>query len=302
MNIFQILRSLKWQLIEKPFGALVLLLWKEPKVYDLFDSLDELLSSNKSLCRLGNGEFDVIWGGRIGFQGPNKKLGDRLREIVRSKQDNVMIAINDYSYDEKKSKTARYKRPREKAFAYVWRHQHALKFARLLESNRSYYEANVSRPYTMFEGIDHGGYFARLKKLWADRDVYIVEGVKTRLGVGNDLFDNCKSLHRIIGPAENAFDKYDVILERIVSIVPKSALLIMAMGPTATILAYDLSQLGYRAIDIGHVDIEYEYFLRKAQDKIKIPGKYVNEVSGGAQVDETITDRAYSESIVCRID
>lgn len=54
MNIFQILRSLKWQLIEKPFGALVLLLWKEPKVYDLFDSLDELLSSNKSLCRLGN--------------------------------------------------------------------------------------------------------------------------------------------------------------------------------------------------------------------------------------------------------
>ena len=95
---------------------------------------------------------------------------------------------------------------------------------------------------------------------------------------------------------------HDVILERIVSIVPKSALLIMAMGPTATILAYDLSQLGYRAIDIGHVDIEYEYFLRKAQDKIKIPGKYVNEVSGGAQVDETITDRAYSESIVCRID
>lgn len=302
MNIFQILRSLKWQLIEKPFGVLVLLLWKEPKVYDLFDSLDELLSSNKSLCRLGNGEFGVIWGGRIGFQGPNKKLGDRLREIVRSKQDNIMIAINDYSYDEKKSKTARYKRPREKAFAYVWRHQHALKFARLLESNRSYYEANVSRPYTMYEGIDHGDYFARLKKLWADRDVYIVEGVKTRLGVGNDLFDNCKSLHRIIGPAENAFDKYDVILERIVSIVPKSALLIMAMGPTATILAYDLSQLGYRAIDIGHVDIEYEYFLRKAQDKIKIPGKYVNEVSGGAQVDDTITDKAYSESIVCRID
>ena len=62
MDISQILRSLKWQLIEKPFGALVLLLWKEPKVYDLFDSLDELLSSNKSLCRLGNGEFDVIWG------------------------------------------------------------------------------------------------------------------------------------------------------------------------------------------------------------------------------------------------
>lgn len=238
MNLSQILRSLKWRLIEKPFGRLALSLWHEPKVYDLFETLDELLSSNKSLCRLGNGEFDVIWGGRIGFQGPNKNLGDRLKEVLRSKQDNVMVAINDYSYDEKTHITARHKSPREKAFAYVWRHQHALKFARLLESNRSYYEANVSRPYTMYEGIDHGDYFARLKKLWADRDVYIVEGVKTRLGVGNDLFDNCKSLHRIIGPAENAFDKYDVILERIVSIVPKSALLIMAMGPTATILSW----------------------------------------------------------------
>ena len=154
----------------------------------------------------------------------------------------------------------------------------------------------------MFEGLDHGSYFSRLKMLWNDRDIYIIEGVKTRLGVGNDLFDNCKSLHRIIGPAENAFDKYDKILDHIISLVPKSVLLIIALGPTATILAYDLSQLGYRAIDIGHVDIEYEYFLRKAQDKIKIPGKYVNEVSGGAQVDETITDKAYSESIVCRID
>lgn len=131
MNLSQILRSLKWRLIEKPFGRLALSLWHEPKVYDLFETLDELLSSNKSLCRLGNGEFDVIWGGRIGFQGPNKNLGDRLKEVLRSKQDNVMVAINDYSYDEKTHITARHKSPREKAFAYVWRHQHALKFARL---------------------------------------------------------------------------------------------------------------------------------------------------------------------------
>lgn len=87
MNISQILRSLKWRLIEKSFGRLALSLWHEPKVYDLFETLDELLSSNKSLCRLGNGEFDVIWRGRIGFQGPNKNLGDRLKEVLRSKQD-----------------------------------------------------------------------------------------------------------------------------------------------------------------------------------------------------------------------
>ena len=117
MDISQILRSLKWQLIEKPFGTLILSLWHEPKVYDLFETLDELLSSNKSLCRFGNGECDIIWGRKEGFQEPNKKLGERLQAVLHSNQDNVMIAINDFSYDEKKSKTARYKRPREKAFA-----------------------------------------------------------------------------------------------------------------------------------------------------------------------------------------
>ena len=42
-------------------------------------------------------------------------------------------------------------------------------------------------------------------------------------------------------------------------------------------LAYDLSELGYRALDIGHVDIEYEWFLQKATEKVKISGKYTSE-------------------------
>ena len=50
----------------------------------------------------------------------------------------------------------------------------------------------------------------------------------------------------------------------------KNKLILIALGPTATILAYDLYKLGYRAIDIGHIDIEYEWFLRKANTKIPI--------------------------------
>ena len=50
---------------------------------------------------------------------------------------------------------------------------------------------------------------AFLQKIYAikDRDVIICEGEKTRMGVGNDLLDNCKSIKRIICPSENAFDK-----------------------------------------------------------------------------------------------
>ena len=38
-----------------------------------------------------------------------------------------------------------------------------------------------------------------------------------------------------------------------------------------------MAKLGIQTIDIGHVDIEYEWMKRKAINKIPIPGKYVNE-------------------------
>lgn len=37
----------------------------------------------------------------------------------------------------------------------------------------------------------------------------MIEGEKSRLGVGNDLFEGAKSIRRILGPAQNAFDKYE---------------------------------------------------------------------------------------------
>ena len=50
------------------------------------------------------------------------------------------------------------------------------------------------------------------------------------------------------------------------------------MGPTATVLAYDLSRAGYQAIDIGHLDLEYEWFLRGEGVRVEVPGKYNNEL------------------------
>lgn len=33
------------------------------------------------------------------------------------------------------------------------------------------------------------------------------------------------------------------------------------LDPTATVLAYDLAVQGFQAVDINHVDVEYEWFL-----------------------------------------
>lgn len=141
--------------------------------------------------------------------------------------------------------------------------------------------------------------FHDLKSLWTGRDVLIVEGERTRLGVGNDLFSDTESVLRILCPAVNAFSRYRDILDA-AKAYGKDRLLLLALGPTATVLAYDLALSGYQALDIGHVDIEYEWFLRGATEKTIIPGEYTQEAHGEIVLLEY--DAAYYSQIVMRIE
>ena len=144
-------------------------------------------------------------------------------------------------------------------------------------------------------------YIKRLKKIWDKRDVVIIEGDKSRLGVGNDLFNNMKSIQRIICPAFNAFNYYENIINAVKTKVSRDKLILIALGPTATALAYDLYKLGYQALDVGHVDIEYEWYLRKAQKKINIKNKFVNEAGGYQEDSSSAKDKNYYLQILVNI-
>ena len=39
--------------------------------------------------------------------------------------------------------------------------------------------------------------------------------------------------------------------------------MILILGPTATVLSYDLNNLGYRALDLGHIAKDYDAFCKK---------------------------------------
>jgi Domain of unknown function (DUF1792). len=116
--------------------------------------------------------------------------------------------------------------------------------------------------------------------------VIFVEGSKSRLGVGNDLFCNTKSIRRVICPPTNAFEKYDQIVNATINVCNKESLILVALGHTATIMACDFHKSGYQAIDIGHIDVEYEWYLLKAKSKVAIKNKYVNEVESGRVVSD----------------
>lgn len=142
-------------------------------------------------------------------------------------------------------------------------------------------------------------YIKLLRKIWDNRELLVIEGEQTRLGVGNDLFDNSKRVQRILCPPTNAWNKYDNILLKIREVASPldDKLILCALGMTATVLAHDLAFLGYQAIDIGHIDIEYEWMLRNAKHKIAIPGKFTNEVVDGNKTSVCFDEKYISQII-----
>lgn len=58
-----------------------------------------------------------------------------------------------------------------------------------------------------------------------------------------------------------------------------------------------MSKLGYRALDIGHIDIEYEWFLNNSKQKEPVKNKYIGEINGGDIVEDT-NNLKYKKEII----
>ena len=144
--------------------------------------------------------------------------------------------------------------------------KYKFKIIDLLNVKRKYYFALIFKYTFMFKNkkkFDIISYIKKLKKIWDSRDILIIEGYFTRSGIGNDLFNNTKSIKRILCPPENAFRVYNKIINKFKILrIPKSDLILISLGPVASILSYDLCKMGYQVLDIGHADIEYEFFIR----------------------------------------
>ncbi len=263
---------------------------KKVNILSQDETLDLLLSGRKSIARFGDGELKIINGNRVGFQEENAPLGARLKEVLCSNQDFCLIGVIDElnGFENRKQDVVDYWINYLHKYRKVW--------LDILDENKTYCSANITRPYIAY--VNHSNveeHFKKIKRLWENKDVVICEGELTRLGIGNDLLDNCKSVKRVLCPPTNAYDKYEDIINTLRT-YPKDTLVLLALGPTATVLAFDLAKDGYQALDIGHIDIEYEWFLRKATSKERIENKYVNEAPGGRVVGE-IKDEKYEKQI-----
>jgi len=254
-----------------------------PRVASTDETVEELLNTEKSFTRFGDGELGMMFlDGRIGFQERDAHLKERLKAVLASQEPNLMIGLKNVFGA---------LGPRDDGYTRSAVGQLRDHINPFLDAKKQYYDAGAMRDGTLKN-------FLKLKKIWEGKKIVTIEGSMSRLGVGNDLFDNAGSLRRILAPAECAFSAYDRILEEALKI-EKDALFLVALGPTATVLTHDLCKAGYRAIDIGHLDILYELFLRNEPHMVAIEGKYVNEASYRAPA--ACTDPTYLSQIIAEV-
>lgn len=261
------------------------------------DTITEIIEKRLSVSRYGDGEFRIINNDCNGFQEKNQVLGQRLLEILQTNEHGHCICLPHSLFStQDMTKGASYFWS-----TYVGKNRQML--WNYIPRNRIYLDSLFTRFYMDYKDKNSRNHtINRIKKIWYNRNVYIIEGEHTKLGVGNDLLEGCLSVKRIICPAKNAFNSYDRILEKVQLYVPKekNTLILCALGMTATVLAYDLYKLGYQCIDIGHIDIEYEWYRMHASQKCPINNKAVNELGYNNPL-ITTKDKKYEESILDRI-
>ena len=249
--------NLKYEILEELKSAQI------PKMVKARETIRALCSSRKSLVRFGDGEFNLIEGRDIGFQKASPLLSKRLAEVLTSRDDDIMVGIPDvFGSLEAYCQHVR-------SYWREWLPKNRGRIYAMIDMEKTYYDAcftgfAIQAVDTSDEALE--AYYDEIRKIWDGRDVTFIKGAGSE-DFEFDIYDNAKSVNYIYAPKAQAFEKYDEILAEALK-QPKDRLMIVVLGPTATVLAYDLTKAGYQALDMGHMGKDYDWFKRKLDKNV----------------------------------
>ena len=259
---------------------------------DMQETLEYVKSRQISVARFGDGEIDLMTGHSIPYQDYDEELAKRLKQIITMPDNDKLLVCLPDIFD-------RRERYNFSCNSFWNRHleQYHDFYNEIITEKRCYGSTFLSRPYIDLEDKSISGkHFNNLKEFFADKDILIVEGYYSRSGVGNDLFHRANSVERIICPSRNAYNKYEIILNTVMKYGVNKLILLM-LGPTAKVLASDLAFSGFWAVDIGHIDSEYEWYMTGTTHKTKLKNKHTAEFNFDEHI-ELQNDDIYVHEIV----
>ena len=221
------------------------------------ETIDRLIETEDSIVRFGDGELNLIRGNDIIFQKSSSKLQKALIKVLSSSKDGLMIAFPKSIYSNKSNMQDLPKRFWRKD-GYLYRNI----LEKYVNKNLTYYSSEVSMFYTAYKEIDYQYYFEKLKNIWSNKDICIICGESVFSKIQFNIFETANSIEYYYTPAKNAYEEYDKILKNSLKI-DKKRLIIGILGPTSTVLGYDLFLAGYRFLDLGHVAKSYDWYQKK---------------------------------------
>lgn len=220
-----------------------------PTVMSTTDTLNKILKGN-SIARFGDGELQIIIGKSLGKRGAkneyqvyDKNLAKKLREIIKTPTENCIVAIDRYSDEHNDKKDYKYGLSYFENFWY--RNWNKLK-------NLYKYDYDYGCTATSRVSVFKENSLNDIKKIWENKKVLFVVGEKSRFVMEPRLFQNIKEADMLVTKGKSSFEQYDNIIKQI-KLYSKDWLIFLSLGPTATVLAYELSKEGYQALDLGHL-------------------------------------------------
>jgi glycosyltransferase family protein len=221
-------------------------------VLDEYQTIDQLLKYRKGISRYGDGELRLCFGRNAISQPGNEKLSKRLCSILKSDLSNHLVGI---------PRTANGSMPRDKRV--FWGKYTTPKFLQLYRDDKVYGSAFISRPDSAPE-IDTGAYYNLVKGIWEGREVLLVQGEGRRfLKAEPNLFSSAISYDVMYAPSYDAFSHYEELLDQITSRISQDTVVVLSLGATATVMAFDLCNMGVQALDLGHMGMFYAHIHPK---------------------------------------
>lgn len=221
-----------------------------PQVLSKKETVDYIIKNRASIARYGDGEVRIMRGEDSAAQKYNPLLAKKLVEILCSDNNKIKIGICSLpGHSLAKANSA------GKIFVRKFWGAHIDWFFKQLKFDKQYLNAE----FTILPGSQEE--YNQIRQIWQERDIVVVSGDRVFKHIQYNIFDNAKTVEYIKAPTVNAFNKYNQILNQ-VKRTSKEKLIVILLGPTATVMAYDLANIGYQALDLGHIVKSYDAYKK----------------------------------------
>jgi hypothetical protein len=179
----------------------------------------------------------------------SREIQKALCHILKSDLSNHIVGIP--RIEGRKDWPSRKKQNFWKAYAFDI-------YLRLYDRSKTYASSFITRPDAVSQ-IDCRDYWVLVKQIWQGRKVLLLQGHRREFLKDPTLLEGAEEYHVIYGPRYDAFVKRAHLVEDIMDNSGDDWVILISLGPTATVLAHDICKRGRQGIDIGHLGAFYSH-------------------------------------------